>query len=632
MILEHELIIPQHIYGGIKAMRKGFGQAEHMVIGFDTETVQGKPHTLQLCNDGIDATLFYVSEWNILDTFLKYIEMTGHNKFLVYAYYLYFDLAILFSEYIFAFRKSEVNLDLGNGWTAEIIYGKINFGVIKHKQKKIEVKLIDIWAFFKGGLAKAAKDLGIPVEKMKKPSGLGERKLKSQYFEKYAKVDAVLAFLIGTIIKDAHADYDVPISVSAPHMSSMLLKKKFMGDTVIPFPPKDIRIASELSYHGGKNGFYTDASFVDCTEIDINSAYPYAMHELPGFEGNYLRTNKWTNKLVGVWCISGHAYDKTYKPLMTHDGKPLVGNFKDVCVTGYELDVALRYGAVKVDSFTGYIWESNPDAPKPFYDFVEYFYAERKNNPSGSTKEQFAKIQLNSLYGKTLSKILKDDATNEITLIKGPNGKYIEDEKYLVAGSLYNPFVATLITGRARAELFKLEYDFQALHSSTDSIKTKQKNIQGTKELGGFKEEVSGPCLLVRCKVYLHFNDNLELKKYATHGMSDLKIALVPEVDDPKSLRKYEVEYWDENDVNKDDLLLLLYEGRSHYTRRRMVRVKESFVRKTRPQPLSMEYRETEFLTERELFTLRKQMPDWFKEFVRNHVEIKRGLKRKSKL
>ena len=44
-----------------------------------------------------------------------------------------------------------------------------------------------------------------------------------------------------------------------------------------------------------------------------------------------------------------------------------------------------------------------------------------------------------------------------------------------VAGGLYNPMIATLITGLARTKLHEIEEKYKALYSSTDSIKTTKK-------------------------------------------------------------------------------------------------------------------------------------------------------------
>lgn len=66
--------------------------------------------------------------------------------------------------------------------------------------------------------------------------------------------------------------------------------------------------------------------------------------------------------------------------------------------------------------------------------------------------------------------------------------------------------------------LHDLEHKFKAIHSSTDSVKTCQPVTGCSNELGGYKLEVKGTCLIFRNKLYLHYDEGGELKKFALHG------------------------------------------------------------------------------------------------------------------
>jgi len=63
------------------------------VFGGDTETVDGQPHTLQLCHNG-HPDIFYVNKSNILRRFLPYMDdnLVRGEWGVVYFHNLTFDL------------------------------------------------------------------------------------------------------------------------------------------------------------------------------------------------------------------------------------------------------------------------------------------------------------------------------------------------------------------------------------------------------------------------------------------------------------------------------------------------------------------------------------------------------------
>jgi hypothetical protein len=67
-------------------------------------------------------------------------------------------------------------------------------------------------------------------------------------------------------------------------------------------------------------------------------------------------------------------------------------------------------------------------------------------------------------------------------------------------------------------------HKFKALHAATDSIKTLEPITGESNELGGYKLEVKGKCLLFRNKLYVHYDGNTtefaKIKKFALHGFT----------------------------------------------------------------------------------------------------------------
>jgi hypothetical protein len=103
-------------------------------------------------------------------------------------------------------------------------------------------------------------------------------------------------------------------------------------------------------------------------------------------------------------------------------------------------------------------------------------------------------------------------------------GRATRVPKKFKAGGLFSPVIATLITGFVRAYLHRLEHQYQSIHSSTDSIKTFAKlEVDSLPHgLGGLNVEVKGDCILLRNKLYLHYDGAMVLggkpAKYALHG------------------------------------------------------------------------------------------------------------------
>ena len=95
--------------------------------------------------------------------------------------------------------------------------------------------------------------------------------------------------------------------------------------------------------------------------------------------------------------------------------------------------------------------------------------------------------------------------------------------------------IATLITGFGRAYLHRLEHKYKAIHSSTDSVKfnadrlsedkraSYQRKLDGNKDkgvLGDVNVEVIGKCIILRNKLYLHYNNEGVIEKQAFHGFA----------------------------------------------------------------------------------------------------------------
>lgn len=558
--MEKIVTYPSHVLEGIKPNHRAHPLPENVrIFGADTETVHGKPHTLQVCEDGRNARLIYVDEKTILPTFWEIVRpaMIEGGLNLCYFHNLKFDIMVLFADHhrevyeqINAIRfHLDVNAKpLPAGWfkephkkvlTCEILFGKVNaatftegfYYLADDEQLRFKgtaaLKVLDSRAFTLASLSRSLKMYHIPETKLDAPKFLGEKPLRTPEFEAYAKQDVIAQHALADKIVQIHAKYQVRPSISLPQFIARVFRHDFFKKGWrIEFPPLECVRAAELSYHGGKNGYYLDGPQMldDVSEIDINSAFPWAMHDLPSFVGGkYVKTDKYVPGPVGIFSLSGNVDPKTKYPLVfDHGFRAVRGPFENVWTTSYETAAILSSSDVTVTKCFGWIWEpKNPDGPNPFRAFVDHFYHLKETTPKSDPYYHFYKIALNSLYGKLVGAVEEHD----VDILAGENGEgvsvekgvktdyhwdealkaYIRVAKENVAGQMYHPFIASLITGRVRALIHGLETKYQALHTATDSIKTLMP-VEEKPGLGGWKLECSGRCYLFRNKLYLHFD------------------------------------------------------------------------------------------------------------------------------
>jgi hypothetical protein len=358
-----------------------------------------------------------------------------------------------------------------------------------------------------------------------------------------------------------HQEFDVALSMSAPQFSMRVFTKYHMReDESIPLPSKAICRGALASYHGGKNGFYVKPGlYRNVSELDISSAYPHAMRSMPQFtRGTYKMVTAYDPGHQGVYCVTGNLRLCRYAIFQTHEGKPIFGgSVEKLWVTSYELAEALRTGEFVLESCTGWLWIPDPTHDhNPLAEFVDVFYAKKEASHKGDPNYLTYKLLLNSLYGKFIQNVEVEEHGGRINgeIIIEEDGRATEVAKKFKAGGLFNPVIATLITGFVRAYLHRLEHEYTAIHSSTDSIKTL---MEVPKEslptgLGGLNVEVSGDCILLRNKLYLHYEGPMvpggKPAKFALHG------------------------FWGK----VDDLLAMVAGRRIHYAVTHLYRMKEA--------------------------------------------------------
>ena len=262
-------------------------------------------------------------------------------------------------------------------------------------------------------------------------------------------------------------------------VSSGYIAEKVLINSDVTFPllqdlPESVARFAWSSYFGGRFEMIQRGFIGKAYIYDINSAYPYAISQLPDLtDGDWFRGDEIVpNATVGFFKISADVDDmKIVCPFPFRKNISIIypsGKFITYC-TLQELQV--------IDDVSYTILDSVQFVPhtkkKPYKKFINNLYNKRLELKRNKDPMQLPlKIILNSIYGKT----------GQIV-----NGR---------VGGLFNPVIFAYITGFTRAMLYqfmkKHQLENHVVAFATDSVCTTKKLNVNSQKLGGFSFETSG--------------------------------------------------------------------------------------------------------------------------------------------
>lgn len=441
-----------------------------MIIGFDTETCEGPPITVQFFSGHcpkVNACIF-VDQKNVVKKTLAHllkhcrdqdVVMIGHN--------LKFDLLSLFypvAGELVASKYGDFEFHYGD-WVISGVYGTPTY--CRMINGKTRIMLIDGFSWFRTSLAKVAELLCPHLPKLPHPEGLGTKHFTpdDDVFVEYAMRDAEVSFHQGLAIDAICQEFDISQPVSVADMASRIFQGGYIREPIFNAGPR-IMEGAVKSYHGGKNNVVQGAAPAWHSHIDawdLSSAYPHAMTELPAFSkpnlfaaSRVFSPRKRVFNPHGVYCISGKVAPCDWPVLFDHSFKPIQGKFENIWTTGWELNEARREGEISLSKIWGHVYdtERDPVTETAFQTYCADFY-QLKQNATDPVRRYMYKTLLNSLYGKFIQSREVDDGKGGAEWRHGP---------------LFHPFAASLITGHTRAVMHRLEHETQAIHTATDGV------------------------------------------------------------------------------------------------------------------------------------------------------------------
>lgn len=508
------------------------------VIGFDTETKDGPPITVQFYSEqlpSINACLF-VTGGNVLDKTLRHLSKhCKGGEYVIYGHNLNFDLLSLFYPVKRELVRKRGEFEITHrDWFIDGIYGTPTF--CRMRRGDTQIFIIDGFSWFRTSLARLSELICPQLPKLEMPEGLGTRDFTASddQFVEYAMRDAEVSYHEGLAIDAMHYEFDLRQAVSVADMASRIFTQHYITDPIHNTGPRILEGAVK-SYHGGKNNVVTGAapawhSHVDAW--DLSSAYPHAMTQLPAFSKPELfaASRVFSSKQSqfpehGIYCISGWVPRCDWPVIFDHSFKPISGSFNDIWVSGYELNEACRADEITLTKVHGHIYDTDRDpvTETAFDRYVADFYRLKSEAPD-EVKRYLYKVLLNSLYGKLIQSREVEDEAGAVHWKHGP---------------LFHPFAASLVTGHTRAVMHRLEHETKALHTATDGVFCGANNSPPggvfdwapQSGLGSITSEGEDMTLcLLRNKLYLLYSDQpgdgwpsftipgAYVAKYAKHG------------------------------------------------------------------------------------------------------------------
>lgn len=315
---------------------------------------------------------------------------------------------------------------------------------------------------------------------------------------KYCRIDCILTKeLAENWIQIFHKVFGFYVDnwISSGYLAEKVLIKNGINIPLFNEIPYEVQELARHSFYGGRFELVVRGYIGECYLYDINSAYPFALTTLQDItNGKWIRSKRIHPKAkLGFFFILADV-----APTVKIAPFPFVKKNRTICypcgkfrtyVTLDELktvegDPRIKYKILESSQFI-----PNKDCGYPFKEFIEEQYERRMNlRRDGNQLQRAIKIILNSIWGKTAQR------TNRMM------------------GNLFNPVIASYITGFVRAQLYKfmkkygLENDVVAF--ATDSIAVRKKiPIPDKNEvLGEMKLDKEGNDVIFLSNGFYRFN------------------------------------------------------------------------------------------------------------------------------
>jgi len=361
---------------------------------------------------------------------------------------------------------------------------------IRHKGK--QVVWYDVFGFFQKSFIKALKDwkLQVPEEITKGKetrSNFNKRDREIIKFYNLKECD----FLVELMNKLRTAAIEAGYCPTSWHGAGALANTILKANGVQNENKLDLEMRPKFleAYYGGRNQVLQQGEFDNAYAHDINSAYPYALTQLPTSQGTWKQSNN-TELSKNPYTLYKVEWTTPKKEFLN----PFPFRFKGGIFWpnkggGYywypEVEVALQHYSKYVKILER--WEFIPDSQiKPFEFITTLFDTRRRFIVQNNDAQIILKLGMNSCYGKVAQSI-------------GYKGQPPPYQNYFWAG---------YITSVTRAEVLRLALKNKesVISFATDGVMSGEKLVEHnlTKQLGCWSVEQIENLFVLQPGVYCY--------------------------------------------------------------------------------------------------------------------------------
>lgn len=177
-------------------------------------------------------------------------------------------------------------------------------------------------------------------------------------------------------------------------------------------PHEELRLASQYAYAAGRFELLKVGHAGRVWSVDINSAYPHAISQLPNLrQGRWVHVDKPKDiARFGVYRIKGGpGYEALFAekpaPLWHRDTSGRISFPWHVDGWYWSPEAALVKSSPHYEIVEGWVFVPDDNCTRPF-EFVERMYAQRAQWKAEGNKAEYAlKLGMNSLYGKMAQRV-----------------------------------------------------------------------------------------------------------------------------------------------------------------------------------------------------------------------------------
>lgn len=257
---------------------------------------------------------------------------------------------------------------------------------------------------------------------------------------------------------------------------------------IVSDTPMVLARAINTAYVGGRITIHQTGRYESITQVDMNSAYPYAMTMLPTLEGATWHRRRWYDpeEEYGLWRVTWDVPKGAVSgpfPVRTKNNQiiyPLVG---EGWYWGVEVHAAIEIYGSMIEPIDGFAVRPMTQE-KPFATLGDYYQQRKQMKREGdAAAAHVAKLGLTATYGRLAQAVQHN----------GKPGRW---------GSLT---LAGLTTATVRAHMSRVlwEYETKAVAIATDSLTVDgQLDLIASDKLGGWSIKTGGNALMLPSGVF----------------------------------------------------------------------------------------------------------------------------------